>query len=265
MDREEIAAATAVGEEEPAGRHGSAGLFLFKKDGEAGEETPEDLAALQAERAANQKLADALADEEQRRRVEEDRDREDEDAVVRQINVELSITAEEEERERRMHEHEIAKVQDEMVRRRSQVAAIEAAEKERQRRISEVEEVQVLVRDLKERAFSQELAVQAMEKERVRRLSLPEHRKRAPSGTGEESDPHAGLERFYSCKTVDVEDEEAEAGADQEMVEDGLSEIPVVHASASKVLVDENSEWRCFIASESAQEEKNQLHGTLAG
>ncbi|KAG6578159.1 Phosphatidylinositol transfer protein SEC14 [Phytophthora cinnamomi] len=247
--REEVGVATTVGDEDSrAGRHGSAGLFLFKKEADAAEETPEDLAALEAERAANKKLADALADEEQRRRVEEDKDREDETAVVRQINVELSISAEEQERERRVHELEIAKVQEEMARRRSQAEAIEAAEQERTRRISEAEEVQV--QDLKERVFAQELAVQAMEKERVRRLSLPEHRERAPSAVGATGEGPPGLERFYSCKSVEGEEEEDAA----------LSEIPVVHASASKVPVDENSEWRCFIASEDAQEEKNQLH-----
>ncbi|KAG2815620.1 hypothetical protein PC116_g21771 [Phytophthora cactorum] len=230
-----------------AGRHGSAGFFLFNNDGDAVEETPEELAALEAERAANKKLADDMADEERRRRMEEEKDREDEVAIVRQINVEYSITAEEEERERRVHEYEIAKVQDEMMRRRSQVAAIEASEEERKRRISEADNVQI--QDLRERAFSQELAVQAMEKERVRRLSLPEHRERAPT---------AGLERFYSCKSVDAENNDAVV--DEGELVDGLSEIPVVHGSASKVLVDENSEWRCFIASENAQEEKNQLH-----
>ncbi|KAF1794393.1 CRAL/TRIO, N-terminal domain [Phytophthora cactorum] len=223
------------------------GLFLFNNDGDAVEETPEELAALEAERAANKKLADDMADEERRRRMEEEKDREDEVAIVRQINVEYSITAEEEERERRVHEYEIAKVQDEMMRRRSQVAAIEASEEERKRRISEADNVQI--QDLRERAFSQELAVQAMEKERVRRLSLPEHRERAPT---------AGLERFYSCKSVDAENNDAVV--DEGELVDGLSEIPVVHGSASKVLVDENSEWRCFIASENAQEEKNQLH-----
>ncbi|KAL3666071.1 hypothetical protein V7S43_008862 [Phytophthora oleae] len=245
---EEIQGAEAVGDELRAGRHGSAGLFLFNKDEDAVEETPEELAALETERSENKKLADELADEEQRRRVEEEKDREDEVAVVRQINVEYSITAEEEERERRVHEYEIAKVEDEMERKRSQSAAIEAAEEERQRRISEAEEVQV--QSLKERAFSQELAVKAMEKERVRRLGLPEHRERAPSAPGD----HAGLERFYSCKSVDAD------GDEQTETVDGLSEIPVVHGSASKVLVDENSGWRCFIASENAQEEKNQLH-----
>ncbi|KAH7492484.1 Sec14 cytosolic factor [Phytophthora ramorum] len=237
-----------------AGRQGSAGLFLFKKDSEAVEETPEDVAALEIERAANKKLADDLADEEQRRRMEEEKDREDEVAIVRQINVEYSITAEEEERERRVHEYEVAKVQDQLTRRRSQLAAIEAAEEERKRRISEAEDIQV--QDLKERAFSQELAVQAMEKERVRRLSLPEHRDRAPSTSGAvTAEGPGGLERFYSCKTVDADEEDGDAD-----VVDGLSEIPVVHASASKVLMDENSEWQCFIASENAQEEKNQLH-----
>lgn len=38
-----------------------------------------------------------------------------------------------------------------------------------------------------------------------------------------------------------------------------FSEIPVVHASASKVLVDKNTEWRCFIASQNAQDEQSQL------
>ncbi|KAI9998744.1 hypothetical protein PInf_003334 [Phytophthora infestans] len=240
----------AVDDEQRAGRHGSAGLFLFEKGGDAVGETPEDLAALETERAANKKLADDLADEEQRRRMAEEKDREDEIAVVRQINVEYSITAEEEERERRVHEYEIAKVEDEMMRRRGQVAAIEAAEEERNRRISEAENVQI--QNLRERAFSQELAVKAMEKERVRRLSLPEHRERAPS---------SGLERFYSCKSVDADKEGEYAGeSDQMEMMDGLSEIPVVHGSASKVLVDENSKWSCFIASENAQEEKNQLH-----
>ncbi|KAF4034441.1 hypothetical protein GN244_ATG13648 [Phytophthora infestans] len=240
----------AVDDEQRAGRHGSAGLFLFEKGGDAVDETPEDLAALETERAANKKLADDLADEEQRRRMAEEKDREDEIAVVRQINVEYSITAEEEERERRVHEYEIAKVEDEMMRRRGQVAAIEAAEEERNRRISEAENVQI--QNLRERAFSQELAVKAMEKERVRRLSLPEHRERAPS---------SGLERFYSCKSVDADKEGEAAGkSDQMEMMDGLSEIPVVHGSASKVLVDENSKWSCFIASENAQEEKNQLH-----
>ncbi|KAE8976837.1 hypothetical protein PF011_g23888 [Phytophthora fragariae] len=252
--QEEVGAATTVDDESSsdsrAGRHGSAWLFLFKKDADAVEETPEDVAAVEAERAANKKLADALADEEQRRRVEEDRDRENEIAVVRQINVEYSITAEEQERERRVHEYEIAKVQDEMVRRRSQAEAIEAAEQERTRRISEAEEVQV--QDYKERVFAQELAVEAMEKERVRRLSLPEHRERAPSAVGSTGEGPAGLERFYSCKSVDADDDEDAVG--------GLSEIPVEQASASKVLVDESSEWRCFIASENAQEEKDQLH-----
>ncbi|EGZ25626.1 hypothetical protein PHYSODRAFT_485106 [Phytophthora sojae] len=237
--QEEIGVPTTVDDESSsdsrAGRHGSAGLFLFKKDADAVEETPEDMAALEAEREANKKLADELADEERRRRIEEEKDRENELAVVRQINVEYSITAEEQERERRVYEYEITKVQDEMVRRRSQAEAIEAAEQERTRRISEAEEVQV--QDYKERVFAQELAVQAMEKERVRRLSLPEHRERAPSAGGPAGEGPPGLERFYSCKS-----------------------IPVVHASASKVPVDENSEWRCFIASENAQEEKDQLH-----
>ncbi|GMF36463.1 unnamed protein product [Phytophthora fragariaefolia] len=244
--REELGAATRV-DEERAARRASDGLFLFKKEAE---ETPEDAAALEAERAANKQLADALADEEQRRRVEEEHDREDEVAVVRQINVEWSITAEEQERERRVHEHEVAKVQDEMLRRRSQAEAIEAAEEERARRISEAEAVQA--QGDKERVVAQELAVQAMEKERVRRLSLPEHRERAPSAANAGDGPPA-LERFYSCKSVDGED------APQA---DALSEIPVVHASASKVLVDENSEWRCFVASDNAQEERSQLHGT---
>ncbi|RLN64821.1 hypothetical protein BBJ29_004750 [Phytophthora kernoviae] len=243
------------------GRHGSAGVFLFKQEN-TGEETPEEVTVREAERTANKKLADTMADEEQQRRIEEDKDREDEVAIVRQINVEYSITAEEEERERRIHEYEITKVQDQMIRRRSQIAAIEAIEAERERRASEDEETQV--QGHQERVFSQELAVKAMEKERVRRLSLPEHRERASSGANMSTGNVAGLERFYSCKDVEVDAEKDDLDqfdeARQTDIGDGLSEIPVVHGSASKVLVDENSEWRCFIASENAQEEKTQLH-----
>ncbi|KAG7400160.1 Transfer protein [Phytophthora boehmeriae] len=241
------------------GRHGSAGMFLFKQESE---ETSEDVAAREAERAANKKLADDLADEEQQRRMEEDKDREDEVAIVRQINVEYSITAEEEERERRIHEYEVAKVQEQLIRRRSQIAAIEATEAERERRMSE--EVETQMEERQQRAFSQELADKAMEKERARRLSLPEHRERAPSGAIMAVGNPARLERFYSCKDVDGDADKDDLDqfdeAKQPDLGDGFSEIPVVHGSASKVLVDENSGWRCYIASDDAQEEKTQLH-----
>ncbi|RLN87913.1 hypothetical protein BBJ28_00020600 [Nothophytophthora sp. Chile5] len=236
-----------------AGRHGSAGLFLFKPEEGAVEETAEELVAQAAERAANEKLADQMADEEQQRRIDETKDRDDEIAIVRQINIEYSIVAEEEEQERRVREYDIAKVQEQLLRQRSQSAVIEAAEEERQRRISEAEEGQA--HELQERLFKQELAVQAMEKERVRRLSLPEHRERAPSSSTQPEELSKALSRATSSVY-----ENAEEGQEEQLDEAGLSEIPVVHASASKVLVDENSEWRCFIASDKAQEEKDQLH-----
>ena len=47
------------------------------------------------------------------------------------------------------------------------------------------------------------------------------------------------------------------------VIEASFSEIPVVQASSSKILVDEHSEWRCFISSENPDEEKEKLQCAL--
>lgn len=81
-------------------------------------------------------------------------------AIVRQINIEYTISAAEEEQERRVREYEIAKVHEQMLREQNKKQAIEAAEAERDRRVQELEEIENL--SLEERAEQQQLAVQVL-------------------------------------------------------------------------------------------------------
>lgn len=58
--------------------------------------------------------------------------------------------------------------------------------------------------------------------------------------------------------------EEEEKHADNEDLSDHMSsfsEIPVVQSPASKILVDEHTEWRCFISSDNPEQEKDNLRG----
>ncbi|TYZ68315.1 hypothetical protein PybrP1_006756 [[Pythium] brassicae (nom. inval.)] len=214
-----------------------------------------------------------LEDAEQQRRIDEARDREDELAVVREINIELSKTAMDEEQERRVREYEIAKVQEQLLRERSKSDAIEAAERERERRLSELEEL--AAQDEQERALAQQLAVQEMEKERVRRLSSQEHfvkmatrrRSRSRSSSVPDEDELKSSPTRESETSSDMFDDatdelktadDASVDAASDEVGD-LSEIPVVHAQSSKILVDEHSEWRCYIASDSPELEADNL------
>lgn len=156
--------------------------------------------------------------------------------IVRQINVEFTIAAEEEEQQRRVHEYEVAKVQEQLLRERSKSEAVAAMENERARRLSELAQDEQAVD--KQRRASKDAVQRAVESERVRRLSLPEHLERAPS-----------------ARMIETEISEASPTKD-------MSEIPVEPpATDSKILVDEHSEWRCFIASENPEVEKDCLRG----
>lgn len=214
------------------GRRESASLFLFKGDSE---ETAEDVAVREAERVENQKRADTMAEEERMRRVSVAKDIEDEEEIVRQINIEMSISAAEEEKQRRIRVHEIARVQEELLRERNAALAAAAVELERERRVSEVENT--IAASEAERLCSKKTAVEAMERERTRRMSSSEHLERAPS------------ERLDIGSTSEDVESDSILGA--------LSEIPVVHAS--KILVDENTEWQCFIQSENPDQERDHL------
>lgn len=123
-----------------------------------------------------------MADEERERRITEAKDREvtrihsvvrimtltllpilcskDEFAIVRQINIEYTISAADAEQERRVREYEIAKVHEQMLREQNKKQAIEAAEAERNRRLQELEAIESLT--LEERAEQQQLAVQVL-------------------------------------------------------------------------------------------------------
>ena len=162
--------------------------------------------------------------------------------IVRQINIEYSITAAEEEKERRLREYDVAKVQEQLVRERRKSDATKAIEEERQRRISNMQQGEK--QEATERNQKQQAAVKAMERERVRRLSSSEHQERLRS-TGADTAPGG-----YA------DDLDADPAS---VIEASFSEIPVVQASSSKLLVDENSEWRCFISSENPDEEKEKL------
>jgi hypothetical protein len=81
-----------------------------------------------------------------------------------------------------------------------------------------------------------------MEKERSRRLSSPEHNRRLSNSDLVLSDSF-------------IENDIIGEGA--------FSEIPVVQSSSSKILVDANTEWRCYISSDNPQEEKDKLCGTF--
>lgn len=85
----------------------------------------------------------------------------DEVAIVRQINIEYTISAAEEEQERRVREYEVAKVHEQMLREQNKKQAIEAAEAERDRRVQELEDIENL--SLEERAEQQLLAVQVIQ------------------------------------------------------------------------------------------------------
>lgn len=237
-------------------RRESQSLFLFKKDDEM---TPEDLEALAAERRVNQQLALKLADEERERRLSELQEREDEMEIVRQINIEYSITAAEEEKERRIREYEVAKVQEQIVRERRRSEATLAIEAERERRLAEAADQRT--QDEQDRDQKKKMVVEAMEKERVRRLSSAEHIERMPSGEwriaqSSTSDEHSPL--TVSDPEVAAPKQEMQEECDDELKAD-FSEIPVVQSSSSKLLVDEHTEWRCFISSENPEEEKDKL------
>ena len=81
-----------------------------------------------------------------------------------------------------------------------------------------------------------------MEKERARRLSSPEHSRRL-------SNPNLAANDDF------IEPDVIGEGA--------LSDIPVFQSSSSKILVDENTEWRGYISSDNPQEEKDKLCGTF--
>jgi hypothetical protein len=157
----------------------------------------------------------------------------DELAIVRQINIEYSIAAEEEEQQRRVCEYEITKVQEQLLRERSKSEAVAAIECERARRLSE-------------RLEQQDAVARAVETERVRRLSLPEHLERVPS---------AARSSFVAVKGEEEDESEAAGAATHQ----GMSEIPV--AAASKLVVDEHSEWRGSIASDNPDVERDCLLG----
>ncbi|DBA03380.1 TPA: hypothetical protein N0F65_004657 [Lagenidium giganteum] len=199
-----------------------------------------------------------LAEQERERRLSEAQDREDEMAIVRQINIEYSITAAEQEQERRVREIEVAKVQDEIIRDRRKSEAIEAIEAERQRRISELDELRQ--QELCERVEVVDQVVQAVEQERVRRLSSAEHIQRMPSGSWSITKPADDV----GTTTVDLTGAlpvlRLTDGDATDVDHAGFSEIPVVNASSSKILVDEHTEWRCFISSEQPSDEKDKLH-----
>ncbi|KAJ0403772.1 hypothetical protein P43SY_006315 [Pythium insidiosum] len=180
-------------------------------------------------RVAPRRSAKQLADEEQQRRISEAKDREDEMAIVRQINIEYSIAAAEEEKERRMREYEVAKVQEQLLRERNKTLAIAATEAERERRVSDAEASQLADEQVRKQA--QQRAVSAMEHERARRMS-------SNSGAGAQDGSEDGA---LSSSTSD------------------FSEIPVVHASTSKIVVDEHAEYRCFIESAQPDQEKDNL------
>ncbi|GLE04409.1 hypothetical protein PINS_up013351 [Pythium insidiosum] len=150
-------------------------------------------------------------------------------AIVRQINIEYSIAAAEEEKERRVREYEVAKVQEQLFRERNKALAVAATEAERERRVSDAEASQLA--DEEARKQAQQRAVRAMEHERARRMS-------SNSGAGTEAEDAA-----LAASTSD------------------FSEIPVVHASTSKIVVDEHAEYRCFIESAQPEQEKDNLRG----
>jgi hypothetical protein len=85
-------------------------------------------------------------------------DTQDELEIVRQINIEFSITAAEEEKQRRVRELENATAQEELLRERNAAAATAAIESERLRRMEEIE--QVAVQNEAERRRSQQCAVE---------------------------------------------------------------------------------------------------------
>ncbi|KAL7686797.1 putative CRAL-TRIO lipid binding domain, GOLD domain, CRAL/TRIO domain superfamily [Plasmopara halstedii] len=230
--------------EEEACADCSGDLLKIEDNVDVIEETFEELEAEEKERAANKKIVDALADEEQQRRLKEEKDQENDVAITRQINSGTLIRAAEEEREQCLREHQIANIQNEIVRRRSQAESTKDPEEERKQLLIEEENVQQ--QRPRERLLSQELVMQLKEKERLCHSSLPEHRE-----DGFSNDCHTPLKFNFEVNSGEY---------DQKGMLDGFSEIPVVQASASKVLVDGNSEWRCFIASENAQVEQSQLH-----
>lgn len=92
-----------------------------------------------------------------------------------------------------------------------------------------------------------------MEKERIRRLSSQEHfehmaSRRKSSASASSGSPLSSPRRasvYFSSPS------------------DDLSEIPVVHSPASKLLVDEHTEWRCFISSGNPEQEKDNLRGSV--
>jgi hypothetical protein len=83
-----------------------------------------------------------------------------------------------------------------------------------------------------------------MERERVRRVSLLDHVGRIPSGL---------LDIPCNVDTVDDGIVLTSLGS--------FSDIPVVQASASKMIVDDATEWQCFILSENPEQEKDNLRG----
>jgi hypothetical protein len=168
----------------------------------------------------------------------------DELAIVRQINIEYSIAAEEEEQQRRVCEYEITKVQEQLLRERSKSEAVAAIECERARRLSELQSEDQEVEN--QRLEQQDAVARAVETERVRRLSLPEHLERVPS---------AARSSFVAVKGEEEDESEAAGAATHQ----GMSEIPV--AAASKLVVDEHSEWRGSIASDNPDVERDCLLG----
>lgn len=167
---------------------------------------------------------------------------------MRQINVEFSIAAEQEEQQRRVGEYEVAKVQEQLLRERSKSEAIAAIERERERRLSELQSDDQAAES--ERLEQQDAVARAVETERVRRLSLPEHLERVPS---------AARGSFSAGKADEEENEEAATTLH------GMSEIPVAPPTASsKLVVDEHSEWRGFIASDNPDVEHDCLLGVCS-
>ncbi|KAF0689569.1 Aste57867_18988 [Aphanomyces stellatus] len=126
---------------------------------------PEETEHLQANKAA----AEAAAEEERQRRVDELSSTECESAIVREINIEYAIAAMETERIRRMSQHNLAIVHNELLRERSKKEVVELMEAERGRRMS-VELLAMVHDEIVREKAKQDVAVE-VESERVRRMS----------------------------------------------------------------------------------------------
>ncbi|ETV68110.1 hypothetical protein, variant 1 [Aphanomyces astaci] len=158
---------------------------------------------------ANKQVAQAAAEEERQRRMDEVRCLESESAIVREINIEYAIAAMETERTRRVSQHNLASVHNELLREKSKKEVHQLVEEERGRRMSQGN--LAAVHDEIHREQAKQVAVMQMEQERSRRMS-----------EGMIAQVHTELLRVQSKRAV-VEAMEAERT--HRMSQDAIAEV----------------------------------------